>query len=487
MNKNRFANLKKILCGVFIFVGGICLAGCVDIDKSYVAEKLLWQADQKVNAFLQQATTQNRQLKDSEVQEMIAAYRKVADRFPLERKAARAQFAIADIYIRIKKFEQAREELKRVIQNFSSEPEIAARAQFQIADIFVQEKKINEALQAYERVKDLYSLTPLGLQAPLRIMQFYSERSDEAGKERAYRQALRHYEHLVSQFSGTPSAGFYHNYIVLAHLGAKQWNRAIAVLDEIIAAYPKSEFAIRAVLSKAEVYLNNLDDAAKSIELYEGFLKEYPAHPLAKQARLRLGGLYLSNNEGEKAKQAFTSLLHDFPDEKELAIRSHFALASYYERWGNEQELLREYETIKKTYPDDPRRLSIPLLLYQHYRKAKNEQRAEDALQKAIVEYEAAFKQYKNNEQLSLTIAKSLFFFYAEGRHWNRLLDFLKMLEQQYPNNPNYPFSIANLYRNELRQPEEARRVYQEMLQRYAANGELAKTIQQQLNTLPQQ
>jgi len=54
---------------------------------------------------------------------------------------------------------------------------IASRAQVEIAQILEQEGKFDEAIREYEKVRDLYSVTPLGLQAPIRIMQFYKRQT----------------------------------------------------------------------------------------------------------------------------------------------------------------------------------------------------------------------------------------------------------------------------------------------------------------------
>lgn len=491
MSMKKHTAIAKIALGAFIFSAAVLVCGCVDIDKSYVAERLLWKADRMVSLLLQKATKEHRQLTYAEVDEMIAVYKKVGDRFPLEQNAARAHFSIADIYVRVEKFDDARKELARVIQNFSTAPLIASRAQVQIAQTFEREGKLNRAVEEYEKVRDLYPLTPLGLQVPLRIMQFYRQKDDEANVQKAYRQALRHYAEVLNQFAGTSTAGFYHSYIAIAHIEAREWERALEAWDAIIAAYPNTPFAVRAQISKAEIYVNNLNNVAKGIELYEDFMRQHPKgqgveSSLLKEVRLRLGGLYVASGRGEDAKHAFVSLLQEYPRDKEIGIRSHFGLASYYERAGNEQEFLREYETIKKLYRNDQRVLSIPFFIYRYYQRLNNADAARKVLEQAMTEYEAAFREHANDTQLSMLIARSLFFVYAQTKNWARLIGFLEHLQKKYPNDPSYPFSIASVYRNELKQPHEARRIYQEMLGRYAAHSNLVTLIQKQIDTLPQ-
>ena len=64
-----------------------------------------------------------------------------------------------------------------------------------------------------------------------------------------------------------------------------QGNSAIQYLDMLYTNYPKNEKASTALFMQGFVYETILKDKEKAVVCYNKFLKEFPTHPLAKDAK----------------------------------------------------------------------------------------------------------------------------------------------------------------------------------------------------------
>lgn len=453
-------------------------SGCS--DTRYSAEKLFWQAEQRVGQIIK---AEEGKLSDNDYQSVIDEYRKVVDAYPLETFAAKAQFSIANIYVFWGKPQEAQKELKKVIQNFHSNNQVASRAQYAIGRIFESQGQHQQALLEYEKVMELYPMSYLGLEMPIYIMRYYRGLHDDQNYERAYRRAVRHYQQIINDYTDTSVAPAFKDYLALTYIENKEWEKAMEVWDIIIAQHPGTQEAARAYLSKAELYATQIKDIPASIGIYEEFLKDYADSPGMKQIKYRLANLYFANEQIDEAKDMFASLLEKYPQDKNLGIRSHFFFVECLKKQGESEQAIKEYQAIKEKYAGSPGVYSIPFLIYQEYKRMGQEKKAEEVLTQAIAEYEKEFQELKDDDDI-LAVSRMLFFSYTAKKDWDKYLRLLKALEQKYPGDPGYPLSIASFYRHQLDKPEKAKEIYEKVIDRYSYNESVVKAATQEMESL---
>jgi len=481
MNRN-FSLLSTRYSLLFVFVFAFLLAGCT-IDPRYAAEKLFWEAEQKVGALLKGKPVKLEDLEEGRLEEIVAAYRKVADAYPLEPLAAKARFAIANIYISQKRLDEARRELKSVINNFSSQAPIATRAHFVLGKVLEFQGKQKEAMLEFEKITDLYPLSALGLEMPVHIINYYKRINDKEAEERAYRRTIRHYEQMIYDYSGTSVAGVVQDYLARTYVEGDDLQGALKSWDEIISRYPETPQAVRASFAKAEIYVVKMKDIPKAIEIYKETIEEHPEADFIKDVKMRLGDLYLASAQIEEAQRIYSSLIKDYPDDERIGIRSRFALVESFKRQGLQEEVAKGYEEIAQLYPDNPNVLTIPYLMYRYYSKVEDVNQAKKTLDKAIPEYEKELKRRTKKEEIILT-AHLLFQCYLEKKEFSKCLGLLETLVDRYPDNPGFLLSIASLYRNQLNNPEKAIEVYEGVIEKYSSNEPLVTLVNKQIQTL---
>ena len=347
--------MKKLLVIFCLILAGLT-AGCS--DRTYLSERQLWHVEKKVK----QIISDNRDnLGEEEYKQIILAYQELADSYPLEDSAVKAQFAIVRVYLVQGKYSEAQEVLRMVIRNFSHQTRIASRAQFTIGNIFEMQGNYKQALLEYDKVTDLYPLTPIGLETPLYLVRHYKKTNNQLEKEKAARRAERHYKTIINDYSGTGSENYLKQYLARTYFEKKEWDEAIGVFDDIVEANPEAPLAVKVSLAKAQIYTTKMKDFPKAITIYEEFISKYPAAQLAKEVRMKLASLYLVTSQIDEAEQMFSFLLEEYPDDEKTAIISYLGLGSCYQRQGLNDKVVAAYKMIKQKYPDSVRTRGIPV------------------------------------------------------------------------------------------------------------------------------
>jgi len=475
---NFFKKILFVLCALWLLT---VLLGC---SSQYAAERLYWQAGREAQKIIQNKGLDK--LTKQEYQEIIDAYRKVPDKFPLQRLAAESHFIIARLYALQAQIEEAHKELVTVTQNFSRIPSIASRAQFMIGNLYNLRGDWARAVSEYEKVTDLYPLSRLGLSTPIYIAQQYQRRKDESLAEKSYDRAIRNYEKIISEYSGTSVVPRIMEYLALAYLNQGKWEEAIKVWEKISNEYSQSPEAAKSLLSSGEIYAKQIRDLEKAIKAYEEFVEQYPQSKVINQVKFQIGKLYLDKGDTEKAKETFVNIIKEYPKEKELCANTMYLLAICYEKEGDSAKTVGQLRQLRQDYPNTKLALAVPLFLALHYQQSQaGQEKIEEAFQEAISEYRKVFEE-EANKDIAIEAGRLISVCYVQQQRWNEAISVLNTLIERYPDTPEaqvYLFNIANIYQKELAQPEMAMEVYRKLIDSYP-NSQLVGLARAQLDSL---
>lgn len=470
---------KIFFLGCFAILCVFILSGCS--DSRYTSEKLYWQAERQVEGILKNKAGK---LKEEDYNRIISAYRRVAQVCPLEPLAAKAQFVIANLYISQGKYAEAQKEFRHTIQNFSSNSHIAPLSYFSIGKLFEMQSKWTEAREEYEKIIDIYPLSSLGLKIPGYILQHYQKINDKAETENFYRFAVRNYQKLLDEYSGTSMIPVISDALAAFHYTAGKVEKAMEVWDKIVSDYPQSQEAVRSFFIKAGVYENELKDALKAIDVYEEFARQYPQkNNITAEAQLKLAALYFSNKELAKAEETFSGILESYPDNENLRVNAYLGLVACYREKGNTDKAMQVYAKIRREYPDSDTSMAVPFLIAEYYRQANNEQSAEKSTIDAIGEYKNILADESKKDEIKKAAAGFLALCYVKNKDYDAAVSLLREMVNKYPDNPMYLLDIAAIYRSQKAE-DKAVEVYNEIIKKYAGKENIVNLAQAQIKSL---
>ena len=457
---NRIKSLIPFLT-VMMFCGLLFVSGCS--DPRYLSEKLYWQAEKNFAAV---SAEKGKDLSEADFRRIISGYEKVIKEFPLEALAAKAHFKISNLYLSRKMFDKAREELKTIICNFSSNSSTAAGAQFSLAKIYEIEQNKNRALTEYEKIPELYPLTSLGLQTPLYLVQYLSP-EDKTGSEEYYHRYLEHYRKVLNDYSDTSVAPRILQYIALIHGISGNTDKSLEAYDRIIDEFPLSKDAFQALAAKAEMYLKKLNDIPSAISVYEVLTDNYSEIPLTANFKAQLGWLYLKQGDVSRAEELFRAVKSNEHSLKEAKMSSFLGLAYIFREQKKIEKAVLLYEQIRDDFADSRVAVAVPFLIARLYLEAEDS-RAGSALEAAIWDYEDMLK-YLSSGKKQRTAAHYLTLAYLQNNEPEKALSVLEKLVRQYPDSPGYMLDVAQMYAG-LKQNEKAIDVYSSLIDKYTDN-----------------
>src|SRR5690606_28340375 len=108
--------------------------------------------------------------------------------------------------------------------------------------------------------------------------------------------------------------------------------KVIELYSTIIENYPNTEFAAESYYNIAALYTNELGDTDEAIENYQKLISTYKSMNIAAAGGVRLGLLYLQQNDIDKAQETFTIVTGTFNSNVQARDEALFHLAhlAYY-------------------------------------------------------------------------------------------------------------------------------------------------------------
>ena len=470
--------IKKISSLAIVVLILPLFLGCS--DPKYLSEKMFWQAEQKISKIIKK---KNNQLEEKDFQEVVSAYRKLIEAYPLEDVSLKAQFAISKLFAVQGKLDEAQNELKSIIQNFASKSEIASTAYFSIGNIYEAKGKWEEAYEEYDKIIDLYPLTSLGLRMPIYILQHYQKEKNENAQKNAYKTAIRHYESLLEEYTETPLYPVISDHLALVHLQRGNKDKSLNVLDSIVEEYPDSLQAAKSFLVKADIFSRNKEELPKAIESYEDFIVKYPQSKLIAKIKLKLGLLYFQSEELNKSEDVFYGVLKDYSDNSAVCLDAYLGLSYCFRKEKETEKLMKIYDKVKEDYPDSKMGLSVPVLVAQYYKYIKNDDKAETSLNAAISEYESIIAEAQKETLKTRTAVSFLALCYLANEEKEKTVELLNGMADKYPLNPTYLLDLAVVY-TRINSKDKAVETFEKVLKKYPDNKKVVQLASYQIKVL---
>jgi tetratricopeptide (TPR) repeat protein len=271
---------------VLVFSLVIMAAGC---SASYNGERLFWKAQQLSAPIAKDSATAT----PEQFASAIEAYSRVIARAPGTMWAARAQLAIGSLYAIQKAYPDARQAYDLVRQNSHSYQELVLMARVGIAKTYEDEAQWEEAIRTYHEIAEYHPWSAVGLEVPLSLSLLYQKRSQPEEATEALERAVRTYTKLIPDAPNPDLRARAQGYLAQTHQRLGQWDQAIAIYNEMLAASSGVNRPLTFLLL-GSIYETKLHDTAKAGTVYTQLIEEFPDHNLAKIARTQLEHLGLA-------------------------------------------------------------------------------------------------------------------------------------------------------------------------------------------------
>ena len=161
------------------------------------------------------------------------------------------------------------------------------KTRFALATLYARQDKWPEALPLLKKIISDYPYSRDGLGIPLYIANYYKSKGDEVQAEKAFDEALKHYEEIYRKNRENPLGMAALTLISTGYMNQKKWRKVIQMQEKIIEEYPVSPGVPLNRLNIAVLYERELKDNDKAIAAYQKLIEQHPRHRLAQMAEQR--------------------------------------------------------------------------------------------------------------------------------------------------------------------------------------------------------
>ncbi len=262
-----------------------------------------------------------------------------------------------------KRFDKARVELKRIVDDFADKLDLVRDAQWDIAASFLAQARTVDGLsptlsrgqyvraaRELQKLARQYAEHPRMAEVPQLLAQIAAELSGRGHAEEAIIvwQDLVNFDptHALSHQSGPLIASTY-----------QSLNRPLKAVEtwmEVNFARGGNDQAAQNAIFQIGTQLKNEKRWAEALGVLETFVDSFPKHASAGQALTMIGQIHQANEAWEDAIAAYKRVINEFPSGNWIQ-EAKWAIAECTINLSQWREAIASYESFTQTYPQDPK------------------------------------------------------------------------------------------------------------------------------------
>lgn len=261
---------KIILALIAILIVIFAVLSVLSPDKEYAAEKLFYCAmktNSKIAANPDVAPPALLASVESDLKRLIVKY-------PESNVAKPANWALAEFYLIHKDYGKALSAAEDILEKYKDDAATASAAQFLKGVVYEREGEWPKALVEFKTLQDKYTVTQLGLQAPLYIANYYNAKGEEAKAEDAYARARSFYEKMEREYTGKNIGYAASMLMIQTCLNSGDYERAGQAIESTLGKYP-APVTFRQLLPHVDpVFIEKLGQPERAIAIYRSITEK---------------------------------------------------------------------------------------------------------------------------------------------------------------------------------------------------------------------
>ncbi|TYP91674.1 Tfp pilus assembly protein PilF [Fodinibius salinus] len=252
------------------------------------------------------------------------------------------QLRIGDSYYAVGNYSEAISNYQKAV---GAEPG-GDYAMFQIANSYYRAEKSYEAVKTFRKFLRIYPQSQFSQQSQYNIAYIYLNTEN-------YSRAVEEFQTVINKYPNTSWAARAQYNIGDAYYNAGDYEKAISSYKEVMEKYPESEYIIEAVNGIQYAQLSG-GKADSSSAVLEDFLADNPRSSMADRLRFRQADTRMQTGDYKGAIKEFQQYLR-ITNSEELQPDAHFNLANAYEKTGQVEKAVQEYQIIVSDFPNSER------------------------------------------------------------------------------------------------------------------------------------
>lgn len=278
---------KLIITLVLILIVIYAALAILGSGGEYAAEKLFYKAMKKASELAANpdvAPPLQLVLVERELKLLMSKY-------PNANITKFGHMGLLELYINNKRYDEAMDLAEVIKGKYSSDVGTLSTAQFAKGLIYEKQDKWDKALAEYNILKEKYPTTQLGIQSPLYIWKYYETKGLDSQAKDAYQNAIAFYTKMGKEYS-SKMAGYTASILLIqTYLDIKDYESAGKTLEKTLHEYSSPMAFVQLLPLTQNIYIENLNNPKKAIEIYKYVMSKTKDPRLAKILKQKIKAL----------------------------------------------------------------------------------------------------------------------------------------------------------------------------------------------------
>lgn len=274
-----------ILISILVFL--YVILSITGSSKEYAAEKLFYSAMKAVSKIAANPDVVPPKLVDY----IENRLEKLLQKYPDTEVAKTADIRLTEFYIENKKYDNALKQAESMIGKYEKIPGILSMAHFLKGIAYEKQDRWPSALKEYRIIRDNYRDTQLGMQMPVYIANYYSQKGMDAKAQEAYGEAALFYENIEKENRAKPLGYMASLFLIQTYIKSGDYEAAGRRVGETLDKYFGQTAMVQLFPLVENIIVTKLNEPEKAIEIYKNIIERSKSDKLKKVLQKRVDEL----------------------------------------------------------------------------------------------------------------------------------------------------------------------------------------------------
>lgn len=379
--------------------------------------------------------------------------------------AASAQLRIAELYLHQRNPDSALSALQLILNNYPQSQSQNKNAFLGIAKIYEGKREKEKAIQTYHQLLENYPPLikknlpdPDILAVPNHLILLYSTREEKARRVQEFEYAKSYYQNLIRSYPSTQVSLAATIGLARAYQLQGEWKNSIDILET--AQDSSGQIPGSVLLQIGNIYYDELKNEKSALSTFRRVIDSSPDSSSQAEAQMKIGMIYLQKEDYPQAKSELAKVNRFYPRAISFVATSQYLIAQIYEKEGEWERALNEYNWLMVNNPLSPEGLDSPLRIVSYYQR-ENPALVKESVEKALSHYNELLAQYED-KSFANRIETSKARLYILQKDWDKTVTSLEKIAEKYPGTEaglNALLNLWKLYKQELKDETKSRQV----------------------------
>lgn len=380
--------------------------------------------------------------------------------------AASAQLRIAELHIRQKEFDLALESFEKILRDYPKSTSQNKNALLGLAKIYERRNEKEKAVKTYHQLLDNYPPLmkknlpdPNLFSVPNHLIQLFSPKEEKPKREKEFEYAKKYFQNLIRSYPNTQVSFAASLSLARAYQIQNRWKESIAILET--AQDSSGQIPASVLLQMGNIYYDELKDEKNALVTFRRVIDSSADSSSKAEAQMKIGMIYFQKKDYSKAKEELSRVKKFYPYETAFIATSQYLIAQSYEKRGEWERALNEYNWLMINNPLNPEGLEAPLGIVAYYQR-ENPALTSESFEKGVEHYDKLLNKYKDKPFASL-IETQKARLYILQKDWDKAIVSLQKVSEKYPGTDaglNALLNLLRIYRLELKDERKLKEVF---------------------------